>query len=189
MGDLFQIYLHPVGQFLPLHSIHLVQAVSRNQHHLKGSVLIKIGQQLLAVLLLVRRLLDGLDQGAGDLLIRGSLHEDPDAEVLDHICQMDFPGDGQERKIIFIAVINEMTRNLGNVISRVDDQPGRMAANQVLNQLLQLFRRVESKPCCDRKLFSPKIPDDHRVFHHMNPADGVGPSLFAGYELHLVLLL
>ena len=44
--------------------------------------------------------------------------------------------------------------------------------------ILQLFRRVESKPCCDRKLFSPKIPDDHRVFHHMNPADGVGYYCF-----------
>ena len=57
-----QVQLHAVGDPLALHRVHLVQVAGRDQGHLKGTVQIKVRQQVPRIQVLRLRLLNSVDQ-------------------------------------------------------------------------------------------------------------------------------
>ena len=188
VGDVLHVDMHLVAETTALDSVHNIQVSGGDEGNLEGTVHIKIGQQVPAVEVGGFRLLDGMDQGGRNLLIRGGLKEDVDTQFLDHVQKGGTPGNSHERKIIFITITNQGFWYLQYIFAGVDDQTGGVLLYQHPGQIQKFFLSGETKACGDCQLLAFEVVDNGIVLHQQDPVDGIGPAFVACQPAHLIFV-
>ena len=158
--------LQAVADPLALYRVHFCQSVPMKEDDLEGTLDVKMGQQGFHVGLIIFRRLDGFDEGCRELFVRRALQEDPDTQILDHLGNLDVPGNGEKRKGIVIREFPDAGWYFADITACIDNQAGGLSADELLHQKVQLPFLLKSKTGGDGQFLAAEALDNRQVLDH-----------------------
>ena len=111
------------------------------------------------------------------------LHKNTVAHILRDVCDMDFPGHAEQRKVVLIAQVIDFLGNLVclNIFSGIDDQGGAGRGDEGLYQVGKVRCIIFLVHAGSNNQFiAPYERNITNVFHVVHPGNWCREALFSG---------